>query len=66
MALGDQVKARCGYIPQVWPAQDSYSQLEVEQLVQRDAADTRACASTSIRYVDRIRARDRELQKAVR
>lgn len=66
MALGDQVRARCGYIPQVWPVQDTYSQLDVERFVKRDQADTTACASTSVRYVDRIRARDRDLQKAVR
>jgi hypothetical protein len=64
--LGNTVKERCSKTSQPWPANADATQAMVEELVKRDQVATEACAGPAIRYVDRIRERDKDLQKAIK
>lgn len=60
------MRNRCNPIPRAWPADADASQALTEKYLQRDQADTSACANAALRYVNRTEARDRDLTKAAK
>lgn len=51
----------CTGIPKPWPDKAELTQGDVEGFAHRDGLDTTNCATTAIRYVNRITTRDKGL-----
>lgn len=65
-SLRARVVKYCTGIPKPWPDAAEMVQSEVESYAQRDATDTANCATTSLRYVNRIATRDKGLTSSLK